>query len=116
MSRQNKRLLFSGMLFLGGGLLVLFRVGWVIGSLPLLGYILLGLGLLGLLDVNIFWGGPFDKRLDAETNPLSPEAQVELERRVHEQGDMLHRFTFWTKVIPVIVAGILVLLALLRVI
>jgi len=116
MSRQNKRLLFSGMLVVGGGLLVLFRVGWVIRSLPVLGYILLGLGLLGLLDVNIFLGGPLDKRLDAEANPLSREARVELERRVHEQGDMLHRFTFWAKVIPVIVIGILVLLALLGVI
>jgi hypothetical protein len=60
--------------------------------------------------------GDTDKRLDVEANPLSPGARAELERRVHEQGDVLHRFTFWLKVIPIIVVGALMLLTLLGVI
>lgn len=34
----------------------------------IVGYICIGMGILGLLGVNVFYGGPLDKRLDGESS------------------------------------------------
>ena len=121
MTRRNKRLRLSVLFALCGWLLAMLGRGWHVDFLPLpvLGYLLLGLGFLGLLDVNIFWGGPLDKRLDPEAAPLSPAENLELKEKVHRQGEVLHRFTSWVKVLRwaiLGIAGIILLLILLHVI
>src|SRR5262245_49030400 len=54
---------------IGGGILfAVFGGGWLVNGIPVswLGYVLVLIGVLGLLGVNVFYGGPLDLRLDRE--------------------------------------------------
>jgi hypothetical protein len=66
--RRNGRVLVS-LWAIGGGLILVFSPeykGWRISVVPAswVGYFLIAIGVLGLLGVNLFRGGPYDKRLD----------------------------------------------------
>ena len=73
MPRAVQRALCSVVGIIAGVLMALFGKGYVLGHsyppgrglpLPYFGYFLAGLGVLGLVGVNVFIGGPLDKRFD----------------------------------------------------
>ena len=47
----------------GGSIFVCFFREWSINGIyaPYLGYVLIAIGVLALLGVNVFWGGPLDE-------------------------------------------------------
>jgi hypothetical protein len=57
---------------IGGGLVfVWFLNGWLMSGIPVpwVGYVMIAFGVLGLIGINVFRGGPLDKRHDP---PLTP--------------------------------------------
>ena len=66
--RKRKRWrVFATIWALGGGLLLVFLGrDWLINGLPApwVGYALIVVSILGVLRVNVFYGGPLDLRLD----------------------------------------------------
>lgn len=52
--------------FLFGGYLIWFCEGWAINHMPApwVGYFVIGIGVLALSGVNVWYGGPLDKRKD----------------------------------------------------
>jgi len=67
-ARQRKRMrIFMSFWAIGGGLLfVIFGRDWLVNGIPMqwLGYFLILLGVLALAGVNVFIGGPLDRRRD----------------------------------------------------
>jgi len=61
---------FMSSWMIGGGLLFIFAFkNYTLSGLipvPWVGYLLLAVGVLGLLGVNVFRGGPIDQRLDRD--------------------------------------------------
>jgi hypothetical protein len=68
MTQQTKRYLSLIIFFGGAGYFVWLGDGWRIDSVPAqyVGYIFAAIGVAGLLGLNIWIGGPLDKRKDAE--------------------------------------------------
>ena len=68
MTQQTKRYLSIIILFAVGGYFVWVGEGWRIAGAPAqwAGYIFAAIGAAGLLGFNIWFGGPLDKRGDAE--------------------------------------------------
>jgi hypothetical protein len=65
--------LFAAPWGIGAGLMLIllfdgYRINGVIPA-PWFGWLLIGVALLGLIGVNVFAGGPLDKRLDQESHP-----------------------------------------------
>lgn len=58
------RIVMSFWAIVGGLVFVIFFREWNINGIyaPYLGYVLIGIGVLALLGVNVFRGGPLDKR------------------------------------------------------
>jgi len=68
MSRQTTRYLCLVVIFAVSGYLIWRGDDWHIGTTPAhdIGYLIAAFGVAGLLGVNIWWGGPLDKRRDAD--------------------------------------------------
>lgn len=66
-SQQAKRYLCLVGIFTAGGWLVWLGDEWRISTVPAhyLGYLVAAIGVAGLLGINIWVGGPLDKRIDA---------------------------------------------------
>ena len=58
------RIVMSFRAIIAGLVLLFFFREWTIEGLyaPYMGYVLIGIGVLALLGVNVFWGGRLDKR------------------------------------------------------
>lgn len=103
--RQILRVVMS-VLMIGAGALFVFGMKNFLSNglitLPWLGYFLIALGFAGLLGLNVFIGGPLDKRLDRITPPsvlppvvaapeLEPSDAAALGRlidRIYRDGDV----------------------------
>ena len=107
MSKRHLRLLSVAALFAASALLVYLGFqGWVFYEiLPLqnLGYLLAVAGILGLLGVNIWYGGPLDPRRDQVVPPTSPPPRADplIEKRWREVTDAIQDWgTGWAVVPP----------------
>jgi hypothetical protein len=67
-SRQAKRYLSLVVIFAISGYLIWRGDDWHIGTTPAhyVGYLIAAIGVVGLLGLNIWWGGLLDKRRDAD--------------------------------------------------
>jgi hypothetical protein len=76
MSRQTTRYLCLVVIFAVSGYLIWRGDDSHIGTTPAhyVGYLIAALGVAGLLGVNIWWGGPLDKRRDADPAGNIPRA------------------------------------------
>ena len=75
MSRANVRRLTLVLLFAAAAFFIwLGRSGWSVNFMPAdwVGYILIAFGLAGLCGVNVWAGGPLDRRNDAPEETNSP--------------------------------------------
>ncbi len=67
MTPRQKRAVALLCIFIAGGFFIWMGFdGWTIDALPAhyLGYLVIALGIAGLLGVNIWYGGPLDPRDD----------------------------------------------------
>lgn len=72
MSRRLQRIFTLLFLFGFAALLIYMGFeGWELNDLPAqyVGYLIGGMGVLGLFGVNIWYGGPFDMRFDSPEKP-----------------------------------------------
>ena len=76
MSRQATRYLCLVVIFAVSGYLIWRGDEWHIGTTPAhyVGYLIAAIGVAGLLGLNIWWGGPLDKRRDADPAGKIPRA------------------------------------------
>ena len=76
MSRQATRYLCLVVIFAVSGYLIWRGDDWHIGTTPAhyVGYLIAAIGVAGLLGLNIWWGGPLDKRRDADPAGKIPRA------------------------------------------
>lgn len=65
---QKRRLTLIGVFIAGAFFVWIGLDGWTIKSLPAhyLGFIVIAIGIAGLLGLNIWYGGPLDLRLDSK--------------------------------------------------
>src|SRR5215470_18287745 len=75
-SRQATRYLCLAVIFAVSGYLIWRGDDWHIGTTPAhyVGYLIAAIGVAGLLGINIWWGGPLDKRRDADPAGNIPRA------------------------------------------
>lgn len=68
MTLQQKRLLSIAGIFIASGFFIYLGEDWLISSVPAkyIGYIVAAVAVAGLLGINIWAGGPLDKKLDAQ--------------------------------------------------
>jgi hypothetical protein len=64
--RRTTRIVMICWTIIGGAVVIFFFSDYSVNGIPAnyLGYALIGVGVLALLGVNVWWGGPLDKRLD----------------------------------------------------
>ncbi len=85
MQRRQMRAISQVFLFTFAAFLIyLGWQGWTVGSLPAqwVGYLLVVCGVLGLLGVNVWYGGPLDQRND----PPEESADLQNARTVNQAG------------------------------
>lgn len=64
--RQTMRVVMTWWAIIGGLLFIAFGRGYTLNLIPVpyLGGIFIAVGILAMCGVNVFWGGPLDKRHD----------------------------------------------------
>lgn len=67
--QQKRRLSIVGIFIAAAFFIWIGLDGWLVGAMPAhyLGFIVIGVGIAGLLGMNIWHGGPLDLRLDSKS-------------------------------------------------
>src|SRR5262245_18689054 len=98
MSQQTKRYLCLVGIFAFSGYLIWLGDEWRIKTTPAhyVGYLIAAIGVAGLLGLNIWIGGPLDKRKDADHEDTT---ESRLYRVIYHIGDTLNlRTKVWRDV------------------
>ncbi|ANM30350.1 hypothetical protein ABI59_13375 [Acidobacteria bacterium Mor1] len=96
MSRDQQRIALTLFVGLAAAAAVIWGDGYKIFSVPVpwVGLVWLIAAITGMLGVNVYWGGPLDKRLDPPAEPMSEHQLEERARQVAADRKKMDRLLF----------------------